>query len=147
MSIIYIKKTLIEHLYCAKKFSIDAYYTQIYSWFTFPISFYFFFYFFFRTTTTYAVFSITVFLNLKFHSGSTLKEMGPQWKSICLHICIMILIGWDLHYVLLSNFTSIRLPFLGIWTQDYLIASCVIWRPILDISALCLTIPSMKATY
>ena len=87
----------------------------------------------FRITTTVAVLLITVFLDVKFHNGSTIRVMGLQWRSNYLWICIIILIGWDLHYVLFFHFVIIQVTFIWSWNQIFLITSVFFWRPYLGV--------------
>ena len=62
---------------------------------------------------------IIVSLQLRLQSYSAIALLDPQWQSNYLQICIMILIGWDLLYVLHFQSKSIQLSFLTIWKLKF----------------------------
>ena len=100
----------------------------------------------FRTTTTAALLLITVFLDVKFHNGSAIRVVGLQWIFHYLRICIIILIGWDLRYVLFFHFPIIPLTFVWRRNRIILINSVWVWRPNLVSCVHSFTVASVKTT-
>ena len=74
---------------------------------------------FFRKTSMRVKFSIAVLLSVKSHCFFVAK-ISSQLKSRYLQSLLVILIGWDLHYVVFSYLIGIQPLFVRVWVQKKL---------------------------